>query len=951
MLTLAVIDAEILRLVSRWIVGLPTFVSSLVGTQPTDTRTVDTVQNQIKSGSILSLDSSGVFHNRIEELKRPSKKVSLKAEVISCVGKSLEQLHTILEFLYDRGLRAPVNRRQVVIFVQHLTMLNLIDRGESYLKWKFAHLASACFGQSVFVERPSWSHPEDRPDRLLGGSAAVFIRRFCFLGARRRQYGIQSSEAYDFGWNVSQLKKGMPPVSDRVKEQAVEKCILALSTDQTKPGSNDPAWAVSEPDSSLWDGEVLCEDTRFDIRVLIAQVERTVDETHPPGWYTSQSVQAASISGHCLSNRLSGGALGAIVESRSADPDRAEFLRVHAQEQLDQEVTVPGVGELDPNTTDESIIGLFTQCTRLECRMAEAVFDRFCHRCGWEPTDSGLVEVKNNVALQFSLYDSFQCDQTNPAARLNMVRPVGLKEPFKTRTITGGPEGKYYRCKYIQKSVHSKLRKLKNAALVGETISAERLNSILWTPKRGEFYVSGDYTSATDNLDPRLSEAIARRIGRNAGWNHEWIELFVESLIHHRIWAGRDIKNATTEEELLASSVQQRWGQLMGSPTSFPVLCIANLGLTRHALELRYRRVIRIRDSGVLINGDDVGFVTDATGYSLWERVTSAGGLTPSVGKNFVSDDFIVLNSAFFDITWVDGSRILTHRPYVNYGLLRCRTDNGTVIMDMEQALCPSSDPRTPGIGTLAADLIKGHPQEVQIELLKRFISSWKPTLNRFLPRGMSYFLPPFLGGLGLPIIGEFKSSSGRDRFSYAQGRMAAFLARDHEKAALLSSMSALGHSESTSVWNKASPVLREHLESVGYTWTQEVRPSGSAEGSLTGPVVASAYASLTGDDVKQSEMEEGESDKIRSERYLTWKRSFEQLFDLSSRTTYAPLTEPEIQAQRPWRKVYDDYVVVDYSPQVDLRISPHQLLIAPPQPRAVFVHDRTFDLEDGADV
>jgi hypothetical protein len=856
-------------------------------------------------------------------------------QVDSSISKAVEQLHTLLEFFLDQGLTTPVTWLQIITFVQKFSLLGLVDRSESYLKWKTAHIACLCLGQSEFPDRPQWVHDSDRPDTILGGSAGVLSRRICHLG-KSLQTGQMDTVAFDFGWNISQLKKGMPEVSDAAVEAAVAKTTQALTKDKSR-GVRPFVWAPIV-DVFPWKEDVSATDTRFDIDVLVAQAIRSVDETHPRGWYSEQDVVAASISGHCLTKRADGGALGAIVKSRSRDQDRQLAL-----DRIKEEI--PPNDELEAQVAEAEDIAageFFTACTRLECRVAEAEYTRFCHRCGWNPSDSGVVKVKDNPTVQFALVDSIRHDEQNPASQLNIVRPVGLKEPFKTRTITGGPEGKYYRCKYIQKAVHSHLRKKRYASLIGEVIGADRLNQQLWKLSDGDFYVSGDYSAATDNLDPRLSEAIARRIGENAGWHKDWIELFVESLIHHRIWVGEKIEGKS-REQLLEHSLEQKWGQLMGSPTSFPVLCIANLALTRHSLELRYGRQIKLKDSGILINGDDVGFVTDKVGYGLWKQVTSAGGLEPSIGKNFCSERFIVLNSAFFDVsTAADGERLLTHRPYVNYGLLRCRTDNGTAIHQKEAALCPSTDPRTPGLGALAHDLVKGHPEHLQVKLLKRFIASWKPTLDQFLPRGMSYFLPTHLGGLGLPIVGAFRSAGGRERYSYIQRRFAAFLALDPEKAALLTSMATLGHSESVTVWSKVAPILRDVLEEVGYTWTQE--PGRSESGALTGPLVASAYASLCEDDIARQEEDLPAETQNLSIRYRHWRRAYELLFSEVAKTTYEPLSEQEIQDTLPWRKVYDDYVVVNPLPKVDLRLSPNQLLIRG-EARLTFVHDETFDL------
>jgi len=90
---------------------------------------------------------------------------------------------------------------------------------------------------------------------------------------------------------------------------------------------------------------------------------------------------------------------------------------------------------------------------------------------------------------------------------------------------------------------------------------------------------------------------------------------------------------------------------LMGSPTSFPVLCLINAALTRESQELSgdIPQGTVLDDFPILINGDDVAFPTTTPGYEMWKLVTACGGLHPSIGKNFTSRKFLVMNSTLFE--------------------------------------------------------------------------------------------------------------------------------------------------------------------------------------------------------------------------------------------------------------------------------------------------------------
>jgi len=223
---------------------------------------------------------------------------------------------------------------------------------------------------------------------------------------------------------------------------------------------------------------------------------------------------------------------------------------------------------------------------------------------------------------------------------------VTLAEPLKIRSITCGPSADYWWALYIQTWLHSIMRKTKTFTLIGGTeegspISRQTVEARFFRAlTEDRFYVSGDYQAATNLISGRLSEVAAEEICKVCDFPPHLAALFSRALTGHLISDG-------AEEE-----APQANGQLMGSPVSFPILCLINAALTRESQELSgdIPRPTTLDDMEILINGDDVAFPTTSDGYSMWKLVTACGGLNPSIGKNYTSPHFLVMNSTLFEL-------------------------------------------------------------------------------------------------------------------------------------------------------------------------------------------------------------------------------------------------------------------------------------------------------------
>jgi len=160
-----------------------------------------------------------------------------------------------------------------------------------------------------------------------------------------------------------------------------------------------------------------------------------------------------------------------------------------------------------------------------------------------------------------------------------------------------------------------------------------------FSPVEGEIFVSGDYESATDNLNADLQKAILSELLERSYAVPQGIREHALSVYSSRL--GYDGTN-----ELF---VQQR-GQLMGQLTSFPLLCLVNYITFRYSI----RRSVPVR-----INGDDIVFRATPEECASWERNVAKGGLKLSLGKTLKHGRAFTLNSTPFWSHRSGGARLV----------------------------------------------------------------------------------------------------------------------------------------------------------------------------------------------------------------------------------------------------------------------------------------------------
>jgi len=188
----------------------------------------------------------------------------------------------------------------------------------------------------------------------------------------------------------------------------------------------------------------------------------------------------------------------------------------------------------------------------------------------------------------------------------------------------------------------------------------------------------------------------------------------------------------------------QKWGQLMGSVTSFLILCIINGNICKRSYEIDKRRLFPLARIPMKVNGDDGLIKIGFFGYQYWKRYSRFCGLTPSVGKVYYHSNYFNINSTSFLV--VDGN--LQRVPYINLGLVYGIKRSGERVGPSDIKPEDMKYFEVEGIGgrmrTALADAMPEHETWVRKKFLNRH---WSALTSSFLP----WYIPTAFGGVGLP--------------------------------------------------------------------------------------------------------------------------------------------------------------------------------------------------------
>lgn len=328
--------------------------------------------------------------------------------------------------------------------------------------------------------------------------------------------------------------------------------------------------------------------------------------------------------------------------------------------------------------------------------------------------------------------------------------PHPILEPFKVRVITLGETEAYWIGKNYQDLLWDQIRRKRTFAFCGQPDTDEFINEIFGNFERKEdsVLVSIDYEAATDNLHPYLSEVCLDTILEMMDAPLEDRYVLLQCLTGHQL-NYRQGKNKF-------DSISQTWGQLMGSPISFPILCLINAAVLRYCYEIMVGQKVLLTHCPLTVNGDDALMIIPESGYELLGRLTSKAGLKFSMGKNYCMRNYCVINSHLYeasprmDYFGVNRFRF-TRLPYINMGLLCGKGRVQDSAHGTREAFTESA--AGPTIGAKHHILLEGHEIGIQRRLTTAFIAHNSEVLKQITNIG--WFIPQHLGGLGLKWVEE----------------------------------------------------------------------------------------------------------------------------------------------------------------------------------------------------
>jgi hypothetical protein len=335
----------------------------------------------------------------------------------------------------------------------------------------------------------------------------------------------------------------------------------------------------------------------------------------------------------------------------------------------------------------------------------------------------------------------------------------GIVEPLKVRVISKGESLPYYAMNKLQKCIHSSMRHMNCFRLIGRPFFTTDILDICKKSEKSDKWFSIDYSAATDNLSWIYSSTILKFI---IGGIPEFDqELALKVLGPHNLYYP--VQNKKGEIEFKGT---MQSGQLMGSILSFPILCLANLGVylyVNRGSQCQWSHEERL--DHVLINGDDMLYSADS---SLWDdhiKIGKAVGLEMSVGKAYCHDTYCNINSTSCHMK-LNSQR--TEIPYeirfLNTGLLHGQHKVLETIEnspnEIEEGPEFSDEIPTTNFVVNINEILEGSLPGRQRDLLKKILKEHATEIHNetqlYLRGGdqmtRNLFLPLSLGGMGVEV-------------------------------------------------------------------------------------------------------------------------------------------------------------------------------------------------------
>jgi hypothetical protein len=292
------------------------------------------------------------------------------------------------------------------------------------------------------------------------------------------------------------------------------------------------------------------------------------------------------------------------------------------------------------------------------------------------------------------------------------ARVVPVLEPCKVRCVSCGEAGDYIGAFKWDRLIRSfTCRKSKFQTMRSKIKPVDLLKVLnqgydFWVKQRHAdiddlCIVSGDYSAATDGIDPVFSRTLLRRLALQVALPKEQTAILENCLLNHQMVYEKDSEKRKWMGPDDPISLKQLRGQLMGSPISFPILCFVNFLINWVFIDPELR--CPIDRVPILVNGDDLFMVIPLSYYKgvnswtapehpfgvSWREFISIVGFTESLGKNYIHSTMFCINSQFY--LW---DRVVTERisgweliknfssvpRYVDYCRLSLLTGGGRLV-------------------------------------------------------------------------------------------------------------------------------------------------------------------------------------------------------------------------------------------------------------------------------
>lgn len=336
------------------------------------------------------------------------------------------------------------------------------------------------------------------------------------------------------------------------------------------------------------------------------------------------------------------------------------------------------------------------------------------------------------------------------------VTAIALPEPGKFRIITKGNGHLYTRLQPLQGAMISAWKRTSASTMLDDDLTAKVSSMFshfkLLTEEEEWGFLSIDYTAATDYLE-RAATVAALEVLPPSPDKDLGLESLREGVVSYpgvHPNGERFLSRSELDGKPRVHCLKGRGtnGQLMGSPLSFPLLCVINLAVYEQAVEeyseahnqmisglpKRERRrrhmprsFVQKWKKHVIINGDDLLCMGPLAFRTFHKRLSHMAGLRYSQGKNYFSPDCAMINSQLFRV--VGG--VVKRFGYLNQRLL---------IPNCKDSL------RTPGaLATAFNKMVDYCPWAKSV--LPTVMANFKKFGKPYVP---NWYLPVHLGGFGV---------------------------------------------------------------------------------------------------------------------------------------------------------------------------------------------------------